>query len=76
MDLRQRWLLARQDPDADWEFFADRGRWSRELGDAVLFHALWGAEEAHAHNAAAQSVVRNAADVYDFVATRAGETMA
>ena len=68
MDLRQRWVIARQDANADWEVFADRGRWTRHLDEAVYFHTLWGAEEAHAHSAAGQGVVRNAAEVHEFAA--------
>lgn len=68
MDLRQRWLITRQDKDAAWEFFVDRGQWSSKLAEAALFYTLWGAEEAHVHSAGGQGGVRNAADVYDFAA--------
>ena len=68
MDLRQRWVIAHQEPDTQWQFFADRGRWTTHLHEAVLFHTLWGAEEAMAHSAGGKGTVRNAADVYEFVA--------
>lgn len=60
MDLRQRWIIARQDKDTDWEFFADRGQWTSQLHEAVLFYTLWGAEEAWAHSAAGYGKVHNA----------------
>lgn len=69
MDLRQRWLIARQDSHLEWHFFADRGRWTTSLQDAVLFYTLWGAEEAWQHSAGGQGRVRNAAEVYEFAAT-------
>ena len=65
MDLRQRWVIARQDAHTDWEFFADRGIWTKELHAAALFHTLWGAEEAFLHSAGSQGTVYNAADVYE-----------
>jgi hypothetical protein len=71
MDLRQRWVIAYQEPDTQWQFFADRGRWTTHLHEAVLFHTLWGAEEALAHSAGGKGTVRNAADVYEFAATLA-----
>ena len=66
MELRNRWLIARQDSETHWEFFADRGVWTKDLHRAVHFLTLWGAEEAQIHSAGGQGVVRNAADVYEF----------
>ena len=66
MDLRQRWIIARQDQDTNWEFFVDRGRWTSKIHDAALFYTLWGAEEAHVHSAGGQGTVRNAAEIYEF----------
>lgn len=66
MDLRQRWVIARQNVHTDWEFFADRGVWTDDLHWAALFYTLWGAEEALVHSAAGQGSVRNAAEVYEF----------
>ena len=71
MDLRQRWVIARQDHHADWEFFADRGIWTKDFHAAVLFYTLWGAEEARSHSAGGHGEVRNAADVAEFVLTAA-----
>lgn len=68
MDLRQRWIIARQDQDAEWEFFVNRGQWSTKLAEATHFYTLWGAEEAHVHSAEGRGAVRNAADVYEFAA--------
>ena len=69
MDLRQRWVIARQDHHTDWEFFVDRGVWTRDFRAAVLFYTLWGAEEARAHSAGGRGEIRNAADVAEFVLT-------
>ena len=69
MDLHQRWVIARQDEHTDWHFFVDRGRWTTNLQEAVLFYTLWGAEEAWQHSAGGQGKVRNAAEVYEFAAT-------
>lgn len=66
MDLRQRWVIARQDHHTDWEFFADRGIWTKDFHAAVLFYTLWGAEEARTHSAGGHGDVRNAADVMEF----------
>jgi hypothetical protein len=66
MDLHQRWVIARQDADTEWEFFVDRGLWSPKLGEAFLFNTLWGAEEARVHSAGGRGTVRNAADVHEF----------
>ena len=66
MDLRQRWVIARQDHETAWEFFVDRGLWTSDFRRAVLFYTLWGAEEAKAHSAGGHGEVRNAADVADF----------
>lgn len=66
MDLRQRWVIARQDHHTNWEFFADRGVWTKDFHVAVLFHTLWGAEEARAHSAGGHGDVRNAAEVAEF----------
>jgi hypothetical protein len=71
MDLRQRWIIARQDADTNWEFFVDRGRWTTKLNEATLFYTLWGAEEAREHSAGAQGAVRNASDVYEFAGATA-----
>ena len=68
MDLRQRWVITRQDHDTNWQFFADRGRWTAKLEEAVHFYTLWGAEEAREHSAGGHGVVRNAAEVYEFAA--------
>lgn len=72
MDLRQRWVIARQNPQTDWEFFADRGVWTSDLHRAVLFYTLWGAEEAVVHSAGGQGRVRNAADAYEFAVSSSG----
>ncbi len=69
MDLRQRWIIARQDKDTDWEFFAERGQWTNQLHEAVLFYTLWGAEEAWMHSAGGHGTVHNAAELYEFAAT-------
>ena len=66
MDLRQRWVIARQDHHTDWEFFVDRGLWTKDFHGAVLFYTLWGAEEARAHSAGGHGDVRNAAEVAEF----------
>lgn len=68
MDLRQRWVIARQNSETDWEFFADRGRWTTKFEEAFLFYTLWGAEEARVHSAGGHGSVRNAADVQEFAA--------
>lgn len=65
MDLRQRWVIARQNVHTDWEFFADRGLWTPSFHNALLFHALWGAEEARTQSASGQGAVYNAADVHE-----------
>lgn len=69
MDLRQRWVIARQNHDTDWEFFVDVGRWTSKLPEAFLFYTLWGAEEAWEHSAGGHGKVRNAAEVYEFAAS-------
>lgn len=66
MDLRQRWVIARQDHHTDWEFFADRGLWTKQFQGAVLFRTLWGAEEAKTHSAGGHGDVRNASEVAEF----------
>ena len=67
VDLRHRWVIARQSDNGDWEFFAGVGIWSQDLlNGAVLFNALWSAEEARTHSADGQGTVRNAAEAYDF----------
>jgi hypothetical protein len=71
MDLQQRWVIAHQDASTEWHFFADRGRWTTNVHEAVHFHTLWGAEEARAHSAGGQGTVRNASDVYEFAASPA-----
>lgn len=67
MDLPQRWIIARQDEQTEWEFFVDRGTWSSKLAEAFLFFTLWGAEEARVHSAGDLGTVRNAAEVQEFV---------
>ena len=69
MDLRQRWIIARQNVHTDWEFFADRGIWTTDLERAAMFHTLWGAEEALVHSAGGQGAVNNAADIYERAAS-------
>ena len=77
MDLRHRWVIARQDVQTDWEFVADRGVWTKDFHRAVLFYTLWGAEEGKAHSAGGHGDVRNAADVADFaVPTSKTQTIA
>jgi len=70
MDLRNRWVIARQTPETTWEFFADRGPvWSPDFYRAILFQSLWGAEEALMFSAGGQGTVREAADVASFAIT-------